>query len=364
MPEQLARIRSNLELLDQLRRQGVEVDADRAIERRLLAEAEQLTGGRVSSRDELEAATNATIGRTERRDGWFTFARFLWLVGAAVVVVALGFLARYYLQRLVARVPAWAWEIFFYALCGGGIVAGRILPTGFHLAPVLPGCLGLIAVLGYSCRRHGLSCERWAPWLLALVWGGAAAAYGSETIGFLAVGAVLAGLGFAAGMIPGLVTIGFRDRAAVPRATLAAGMLLAVHVALHCAGAVPPWLAPFRAGMGFLGAFVYLLGLLILASRYYGGRGRGAARRWPRYAGMQLVTLLSGAATVYFGSVHGVPHLLGLGGTFLCLFLLEKYYDLPWRGIGWAWSLLGAGGLLYLFAQFVQARPAWFFFMR
>ncbi|MFT3830191.1 MAG: hypothetical protein QM691_10870 [Opitutaceae bacterium] len=363
-PDDLARLHSNLELIDQLRRQGVEVDADRAIERELLAEAAQLTDGRVRTRTELNDVTAAAVGRSERRRGWFTFAHVLWTIGAVIVVAASGFLARHYLGRLLLRVPPWAWEAGFFALCGAAIGAGAIMPAGFRLAPVLPGCLGLVAVLAYSCRRHRLSCEQWAPWLLAGVWSGAAAAYGSETLGFLAVGAVLTGLGFAAGMIPGLVTIGFRDRAAVPRATFAAGVLLAAQVALHCAGVAPVWLGPFRAGMGFLGAFVLLLGLLILASRRYDGRRRAGGRFWLRYVVMQMVTCAVGVATIYFGSVHDVPHLLGLGGTFLCLFLLEKYYDLPWRGIGWAWSLFGAGGLLYLFAQFVQARPEWFFFTR
>ncbi|HLP09282.1 MAG TPA: hypothetical protein VK178_14040 [Opitutaceae bacterium] len=364
MPDALARLGSNLELIDQLRRQGVEVDADRAIERRLLDEAAQLTGGRVRTRTELNQATGVAAGRSERRRGWFTFAHVLWTIGAVIVVAASGFLARHYLGRLLLRVPPWAWETGFYALCGAGVLAGAIMPAGFRLAPVLPGCLGLVAVLAYSCQRHRLSCEQWAPWLFAVVWGGAAAGYGSETLGFLAVGAVLTGLGFAAGMIPGLVMIGFRDRAAVPRATIAAGVLLAAHVALHCAGVAADWLKPFRAGMGFLGAFVLLLGLLILASRRYDGRRWAGRRFWSRYAAIQVVTCVVGVATIYFGSVHGVPHLLGLGGTFFCLFLLEKYYDLPWRGIGWAWSLFGAGGLLYLFALFVQARPEWFFFTR
>ncbi|HLP03704.1 MAG TPA: hypothetical protein VK163_16875, partial [Opitutaceae bacterium] len=315
MPADLTRLQSNLELIDQLRRQGVEVDADRAIERRLLAEVAQLTGGRVRTRSELNDITAAVAGRTERRRGWFTFAHVLWLVGAAVVVAASGFLARHYLGRLLLRVPPWAWEAGFYGLCGVGIFAGALMPAGFRMAPVLPGCLGLVALLAYSCRRHRLSCKRWAPWLLAAVWGGAAEAYGSETLGFLAVGAVLAGLGFAAGMIPGLVTIGFRDRAAVPRATLAAGVLLVAHVALHCAGVAPAWLEPFRAGMGFLGSFVLLLGLLILASRRYDCRRWAGGRFWSRYAAIQVVTCVVGVATIYFGSVHGVPHLLGLGGT-------------------------------------------------
>jgi len=365
--DRLALIRSNLELIEQLRRQGVEVDADGAIARRLLGDAARLTDGRVATLEALEAlcaATGSAPAKPERRAGWFTFANVLWLVGACVVVAALGLLARHYLERLVERVPPWAWEVGFYAVCGGAIVAGHWMPVGFRLAPVLPGCIGLLGALGYSRRRRPFRFVQRVPWALACAWGGVAWFYGSETIGFFAVSAALAGLGFAAGMVPGLVEIGFRGRDAVPRATVAAGVLLAAHVALHCSGVSPAWLAPFRAGMGFLGAFVYLLGLLILSSRRYSQYGGKPSNLWTRYASMQAVTAVSGLATIYFGSVHGVDNLLGLGGTFFCLFLLEKYYDLPWRGIGWAWSLLGAGGLLYLFALLVQARPAWFFFMR
>ena len=362
--ESLALICSNLELIDQLRRQGVEVDADGALARRLLADAARLSDGRVRSRAELQATLRPAMVSSVRREGWFTFAHVLWMVGAVAVVSALGILLRHYLARLIEDVPAWVWELSFYVVNLGGIVAGRLLPEGFHLAPVLPGCLGLIGALAYSRRRHGFRGEQWMPWVLALGWGATALGYGSATIGFLTVCAVLVGLGFAAGMVPGVVGVGFRSRAMVPRATLGAGVLLAVHVALHCAGASPAGLAPFRASMGFLGAFVFLLGLLVLANRYYWRRSWAGARSWLPYVVAQGVTCAAGVATIYLGTVHGVPHLLGLGGTFFCLFLLEKYYDLPWRGIGWAWSLLGAGGLLYLFAQFVQARPAWFFFTR
>ena len=33
-----------------------------------------------------------------------------------------------------------------------------------------------------------------------------------------------------------------------------------------------------------------------------------------------------------------VGALLGIGGTFFTLYLLEKYFELPWRGVGWAWA--------------------------
>ena len=165
-------------------------------------------------------------------------------------------------------------------------------------------------------------------------------------------------------MVPGVVYLGFRNSSVIPRTTTAAGVILAVHVSLHCLGVAPAILEPFRTGMGFLGTFVYLLGLLILSSLHFARRGWPSERRWPRYVAMQALTLASGGAVMYFGSVYRVPSLLGIGGTFFYLFLLEKYYELPWRGVGWAWALLGTGGILYGFALFAQAHPEWFFFMQ
>lgn len=362
--EQLTTVRSNLDLIAQLRRQGVEVDADGAIAQRLLADAAQLTGGKVDSLAALRAATGTAPTPQEKKQGWFTFVRVLWITGALVVVVALGILFRHYLAALIRKIPESAWEVFLYALCVGAIVGGAYMPPSYMLAPVLPGCLGLLGCLSFSKHRHGFDLEGWMAWLFVPVWGGAAFFYHDKVLGFLAVTAVLWSVGFHAGMIPGVVFLGFRDKIVIPRATVAAGALLAVHVGLHCFGRSPAWLEPFRGGLGFLGAFVYLLGLLIMSSRHYACRGWPSESRRMRYTIIQVVTIGSGIAAIYLGSVYRVESLLGVGGTFFYLYLLEKYFELPWRGIGWAWALLGAGGLLYVFALFAQAHPEWFFFMQ
>jgi len=362
--DELTIIRSNLELIEQLRRQGVEVDADGAISHRLLAKATQLTDGRVNSLDTLHAATGTAPTPQVRQNGWFKFVHILWLTGAFIIIAALAILFRHYLAWLISRIPMRVWEASLYLACLGAIAAGRFMPESNTLAPVLPGCLGLIGCFFFSRRVHGFKPKGWMSWLFVLVWGATAIIYHSETLGFFTVAAALTGLGFLAGMVPGLVFLGFRNADVIPRTTLAAGVLLAVHVALHCLGANPVALAPFRAGMGFLGSFVYLLGLLIMSNLYYARRGWPKSQYRVRYALMQALTIASGIAALYLGSVYKIEALLGIGGTFFYLYLLEKYYELPWRGIGWAWALLGTGGLLYGFALFAQARPEWFFFMR
>jgi hypothetical protein len=123
-------------------------------------------------------------------------------------------------------------------------------------------------------------------------------------------------------------------------------------VAVALGGPTGPF-AYFRYGALFMGTFVYYLGLLILASRYYNAR-RG------NYALMQAVTIVSGIAAFYLGATLDIGPLLGIGGTFFVLYLLEKYTELPWHNIGWAWSLLGFALLLYGAAFLAGKFPEYF----
>ncbi len=359
--DRLTVIRSNIELMDQLRRQGVEVDAEGVIVRRLLEDAARLTEGRVATVETLREATGTAPTPGERREGWFSFVHVLWLVGGLAVVAALVLLFGHYFARLLAAIPAVVWEVGFYGVCLGAVAGGSLMPKGYAMGPVFPGCLGLVGCVVFSRYRHRFHLEGWMAWLFVPVWGTAAWYYGSGTVGFLTVGAVLWALGFHAAAIPGVVYLGFKNTTVIPQTTMAAGLLLAVHVGLHCAGMNPGWLTPFRDGMGFLGAIVFLLGVLILSNRWYAHKGGAQGRL--RYGLSQVLALLSGVAVVYFGGVYRVEALLGIGGTFICLYLLEKYFELPWRGIGWAWAMLGGGGMLYGFALFAQVHPEWFFFM-
>lgn len=358
--EQLTTIRSSIELIAQLRRQGVEVDADGAIVRRLLADAASLTGGKVDSQEKLRAATGTAPTPQAKKQGWFTFINVLAILGVLIMVAAVGFLLRHYL----AQIPALYWEVFCYVICFSAIAAGSFMSKGYMLAPVLPGCLGLLGCFGFSRSRRSFAMQGWMAWPFAVIWGAAALFYHDNTLGFFAVAAALWALGFHVGLVPGVVSLGFRDRDVIPRATLAAGAMLVAHVGLHCSGLNPPWLVPFRSGMGFLGVSVYLLGLLIMSCRYYVRRGFSGWRRWLRYGLLQVLAMSSGFAAIYFGGVYRVDALLGVGGTFLYLYLFEKYFELPWRGVAWVWAMLGAGCLLYLFTVFAQAHPEWFFFMQ
>ena len=76
-----------------------------------------------------------------------------------------------------------------------------------------------------------------------------------------------------------------------------------------------------------------------------------------RYVGMQVVTIISGMAGFHVGSTFHIGPLLGVGGTFFCLYLLEKYYEIPWKGVGDFWSLLGVAVALYFSSALLDPIP-------
>ena len=75
---------------------------------------------------------------------------------------------------------------------------------------------------------------------------------------------------------------------------------------------------------------------------------------------MQIITIASGVGAFFFGATFGINALLGIGDTFFVLYLLEKYAEIPWKEVGWAWGLLGLSGLLYASAWVASKYPEYF----
>jgi len=75
--------------------------------------------------------------------------------------------------------------------------------------------------------------------------------YTSSLIGFVAVIALLASLGFSAAMYPGCYVIGFEDEDAVGKATTAAFIILTIFVVSRIFGTELPQLEIFETGALF-----------------------------------------------------------------------------------------------------------------
>jgi hypothetical protein len=350
-------IRSNVEMLQKLSKQGVSVDPDGKIMAALMDRVAKITDGKIKTIEDLMSITGGTIPpptNLEKIKGFLTFANFVWITGVVFFMVAFMWLFGHYFLELIISVPGILWEIVLYGSCVLLLFSGTKLPEAYYMIPVISGALGLIGCLSLTCKLHCEDFENYEWFLLAtaIIWGSIAIQFSSHFLGFLAVTALLGSLGFMAGHIPGIVLIGFRDEAVMPRATFAAWLILALHTSLFVTGTNAPTLEVFRDGMNFMGAFVYFMGLLIMSSRWYCVSYRGSqyedviATGWPLYWLIQSLALGSAFIAIFFGHTFGMSALLGISGTFLYLYVIEKYYDLPWKGIGWAWSLLGLGTLL------------------
>lgn len=290
----------------------------------------------------------------EKVKGVVTFANIIGVTAAFLLIVALGWLTRLYLLNFILWMGPALHQAFIYLISVVLILMGTQVSPQYQNFVILPGCLGIAGGLLYTLTYYFPKGDAyWVPSLiLAVVWGIVAICYGSQVIGFISVLALFAALGFSAMLWPGVIAVGFEDDDAVARGTFTALIFTIIHV-LSYVLPFPHWYSALSTGFAFVGVFVYFLGLLIVSSKHY-LKGR------QNYLFMQVATIISGVAALYFGSTLGITLLLGIGGTFFYIYLLEKYYEIPWEGAGWAWSLLGLSGMLYAFAVYAKGHPQFF----
>jgi hypothetical protein len=378
--KRLREIQQNIVVLERLDKPGHGLAS--VIEEQF-EEVRRITGEEITTRDQL---SNYLLHH-DKTGGFFTFLNIVWFFASLIVIIALSWLCFVYMG-------ANAIEFLGYVLCALGLASGLIFPS-LGIWFVVPACLLLFALLMLTENLHfkehrgiGLGKRRSSSygdegdhqlkpgtgWLsfslwqvqfaiLTIVYGGAALAYNSQVLGFMTIMALEGLLGFTVLVGPLCICTGFQSDKVIPRATAASFMILAVYLLTRISGGDPGMFHVFQTGAFFIGTFVYFLGLLILSSWYYyawsyrDNRERTPAQFWL----MQVVTIASGCAALYVGSVFGIGTLLGVGGTFFVIYLMEKYTELPWSEIGFAWGLLGAGLLLFGAAWFAYHHPQYFF---
>lgn len=357
---ELTAIRGYVERIDYLKDHKISVDVDNSIRNDLMMKAETISDGKVKSYEDLKELTGGDFETPtvfERVSGFFTFTRIITVLAAILITIACTLLFGHYALAILDMVPDDVWNIVAWGTCIGAISYGTQLSPDYMLYSVLPGTLGLMGCLYLTTFLYFGKSKNYYMFFgaLSVLWAAVALFYGSHVVGFFTVMSFMASLGFISGMIPGVIWIGFDTDDIIPRATLSAGAILALHVLLTITGNTAQQFEPFREGMNFMGSFVFYLGMLIMSSKWmYKGN---------TYLLLQFLTCVAGCAAIWLGSVYHMSTLLGIGGTFFCLYILEKYYEIPWKKAGWIWSLLGLGIILYCFSIFAQSHSQYFIFM-
>lgn len=357
----LGTIRKDLEAIDYLdgRQYHFGSDAYRAQTKvALLKRASEIHGTPVTSYEQLVQISTPTPTLADKLLGFFTFLHIVEVTAAIIIVLGLCYL----LGPILIHLPGVFWETLCYVGCAVTVFTAHYLSPDFQSFLFIPGCYALVGAISLTHALHFPEAKRYSLGALicAICWGCVAVFYQSEIIGFSAVLAVLTSLGFFGAVGPLCVWIGFDDDDLMPRATIAALCLLIVNLVATIFGVSLQQFEVFRSGMSFLGTFVYFLGITIMASSYYWWRSENVVRYWS----WQVVAVVSGILTIYFGLMFNLPSLTGVGGTFFYLYLLEKYGELPlWRSGLWPVGLIGLGGVLYALVWFAQMHPQYFIFM-
>jgi hypothetical protein len=371
-------------------------------------QAEEVVGRPLSTWDEV----NTLVKDADKTVGFGVFLNIVIVLAGFALLLALIGLAVVYLWPLLVTLPPLFYEVAAY------VVTLRMLLAGYWWQPfqlwfltiqplwfVVPAALGFAGSVYLSYWLHwqrvpdaaGNALPRLGgrrtrnkvkrktehvyagpgfitfPTVLfglcTLVWGSLAIFYhrlfpGAGVpyfLAFITVMALQAFMGFSVITMPGCVALGWEKDSQVPKSTQASLILLVTYVAMKVSGNyMSEDVRLFETGVLFMGAFVYYLGLLVMSSKWYPHNAKDDATRFRRYVQMQVVTVISGVAALYLGATFEIGTLLGVGGTLFALYLLEKYYEIPWSGVGWAWSLVGVALALYLFVGFAQQHPQYF----
>ena len=361
---ELLQIKAKVMGLDDLTAKGIITPTQRQQGLDLyLKQARDLDPAIASIRDVL-AVRGGLVSAVESHETGLLHALDVWRVIAGVFgVVCFTALVFYYisdLRLIFGAVPMIVYEALFYALSIGAVVFGH----GLERWGVYVGFAGSLGIGGGILMSSALRKRDPNPTLffalLTVLWGTIALWYSSTLIAFITVMALMALSGFYANMSSLCYVLGFRDDQAVLRSTVIGFAMLAVFIAVKALHVDVPSLGIFETGALFIGSFVGFLGVLIMSSRWY-------PRSSTFYGALQIIALLSGLGSILAGSVLGVPELQKIGGTFFCLWILEKIAEVPlrtargWAAFGLALALLVYYGTAVIENHLESIRPYLFF---
>ena len=364
--QELQQVQCSLKTVERLISEGIISTTEaEIIQTKYLSELEDILPVRPHDSEELTQiiANHRLAGNVgQRRLGLNFFTKIIAVFSSFLLTIALGWLASLYLIPLLLLIPLTFYEFLVYLVCGGAISTGYWMSAEYIQYIVLSGCLGLIGALGFSYQQHksfyqqlhqkiGIDAFSFDTMLLFLVWSAVAIIYQNVLLGFLAIIALEAFSGFSIVVLPLTYFIGFRRSDAIARTMLLSLLLLIAELTVKITGIDVPYFDIFAPGMRFMGTFVYFLGLLIVSSKWYCRRNS-----WP-YLPMQGLAIISGITAFYIGSLWQISQLTGIGGTLFVLYIIEKYFELPWSRKTFAWAALGLSLLLYACAWLIRTYP-------
>jgi hypothetical protein len=393
---QLAQIKHSIITVQELEQRGLmrPSEADKATAF-YMAQASQLAGHQMTVQQILAVPDlpQQSLTPLQKFVGAITFLNLMLILAIVVVGGAFIYLFKHYIRilfRILVHVPMLVYELTFYVASLSSALIGWWLPVPMHHSLALLACMLFAGALAFSVSyRRELAHVFIIAMILFLVWTPMAMLFTSPLIGFFAVGALLAALGWndvvlwAINELGAHVHSGFSQQ--IEHATMAGIAVLALFVSIRLLSGLVPTLTVFTLGSLILGSVFGFGGLLLLSYRWHYPRHKTivkrresetndefAARieqarqqdrkfRRKHYRGFQIVSIVAGIGALLFGSVLQISELQKLGGTFFVFYLLVKLVEIPIRSnLMFAWRMLGIGALTIGFCWFALGHPELF----
>ena len=286
----------------------------------------------------------------EKRASIISFSNIIAVFAGFVIFVAGLFFISVYILPNLTDIPVETWEKLLYFLDFSLI----FLCNNSWL--VFLGCLAFFASLTLSYRLGHLGEEteilEVMSFILFFGWSIVAIYHQNHEIGYLAITAlgVFSNCPLIKRKLP--ESLGFTRSSPLPGITISSFIFVMIGSLLHLTP-VNLLTNPFVRPLLFIGALGYFVGIFILPFQLDDARNRNQ----DLYSLLQIITFLSGLASIFFPPMFDIPFLQGIGQTMFVVWLSTKYaryadWTTTWSSIT---SLFGLGILLYGFAYFYKA---------
>lgn len=362
---QLAKIKVQLDYLKDLQKQKVLAAAQVKAQRNKLLNAAQLVMGKKLQEEAVIGVFSRVKDKFIRTgpSAWDSFAGAITLVNIFLFIGAILLVLGIVLLLLFFQIPGMLYEVFFYS---GSLVV--FFYAQYYVAPHLTpwiavlGCAGLTGSLVYTNILHELSIGlKWNAAIVALFWAIPALMFNSPAMGFVSMFPLGFFLAHTFVMVPFERLIGGEDVRRGEDSTLAkcigvSFLFLGFYLFIEGFDIALPGFNVFATGLLYLGTSVFSVSQLILASRWMTGYGESGFLLY------QVMAVVAAIGFIYMGSVLDISVLQEAGGTFLMLYLLQKFIEVfsfdSLASMGGCF--LGVGLMLYLSSIFIKAYPAYF----
>lgn len=229
-------------------------------------------------------------------------------------------------------IPSLLWEVLLYGASIAAIAApywiDPALVKTINAAEIV-GCILFAGSLMLTGHIHNLERNTTGFFTtLLVVYAGLALFYQNESIGFLAVMALIGLCGFGVWTSTLVVFMGYEDDDKIPLGTLVSGLLTVA--VLNTAHLNLGYAEVFKQGAVWVGSIVACIGLLIMSTRWY---GYGNDNRRPNYVFMQLVTIGAYASGIIFGAITGLDPIMYVSAVFAVIYLSMKPHEIEDAGL-------------------------------